>query len=103
MSRRRKRHSWSPRCRRLPSSWTGKRPSTRLVSLAAEAAKQRREVIVFPEAFVPAYPDWVWTVPGGNSGMHRELYGELLDQSVGGSQRRHRKAGQEPRKRRAPT
>jgi len=50
--------------------------------LIAEAAKAGAKVIVFPEAFVPTYPDWVWVVPGGQSGMHRELYGELLDQSV---------------------
>jgi nitrilase len=50
--------------------------------LIAEAAKKGARFIVFPEAFVPAYPDWVWVVPGGHAGMHRELYGELLDQSV---------------------
>jgi nitrilase len=51
-------------------------------ALTAEAAKKGAKIIVFPEAFVPTYPDWVWTVPGGNAAMHRELYGELLDQSV---------------------
>ena len=50
--------------------------------LIAEAAKAGAKVIVFPEAFVPAYPDWVWVLPPGEAAMHRELYGELLDQSV---------------------
>ncbi len=50
--------------------------------LIAEAGKAGAKIIVFPEAFVPTYPDWVWVIPPGQSGMHRELYGELLDQSV---------------------
>jgi nitrilase len=37
---------------------------------------------VFPEAFVPAYPLWVWFVPPGRTPMLRALYAELLDQSV---------------------
>jgi nitrilase len=47
----------------------------------AEAAKNGAKVIVFPEVFVPGYPDWVWVLPA-SAGEHRELYGELLDQSV---------------------
>jgi len=48
----------------------------------AEAATAGAKVIVFPEAFVPAYPDWVWVIPPGREKLHRELYSELLDQSV---------------------
>ncbi len=50
--------------------------------LIAEAAKNGAKIIVFPEAFVPTFPDWVWVVPGGNGSLHAALYGELLDQSV---------------------
>jgi nitrilase len=51
-------------------------------TLAAEAAKQGAKIIVFPEAFVPAYPDWIWVLAPAQAALHRELYGELLDQSV---------------------
>ena len=51
-------------------------------ALIAQAAKKGAKSIVFPEAFVPTYPDWVWVVPASNGSSHAELYGELLDQSV---------------------
>jgi nitrilase len=50
-------------------------------SLIGDAARNGAKVIVFPEAFVPGYPDWVWLLPGG-SPQHAALYSELLDQSV---------------------
>ncbi len=51
-------------------------------ALIAEAAGNGAKIIVFPEAFVPTYPDWVWVLPPARAGLHRQLYGELLDQSV---------------------
>ncbi|HUF53326.1 MAG TPA: carbon-nitrogen hydrolase family protein [Dehalococcoidia bacterium] len=48
----------------------------------AEAAKHGARLIVFPEAFIPTYPDWVWVVPANMSGLHSALYAELVDQSV---------------------
>ena len=51
-------------------------------ALIAQAAKKGAKIIVFPEAFVPTYPDWVWVVPASNGSSHAALYGELLDQSV---------------------
>lgn len=51
-------------------------------ALIADAARNGAKIIVFPEAFVPTYPDWVWVVPPNRSGMSATLYGELLDQSV---------------------
>lgn len=50
--------------------------------LIAEAANNGAKIVVFPEAFVPTYPDWVWVLPPGRADLHRGLYGELLDQSV---------------------
>jgi nitrilase len=49
--------------------------------LIAEAAKNGAKIIVFPEAFVPGYPDWVHVLPGG-SPIHAAMYARLLDQSV---------------------
>jgi nitrilase len=50
--------------------------------LIAESAGNGAKIIVFPEAFIPCYPDWVWVTPPGNSSVEREMYGELLAQSV---------------------
>ena len=50
--------------------------------LIAEAANARARLIVFPESFIPAYPDWIWYVPSGQITLNQQLYGELLDQAV---------------------
>ncbi|HEU4760182.1 MAG TPA: carbon-nitrogen hydrolase family protein, partial [Dehalococcoidia bacterium] len=50
--------------------------------LIAEAAAAGARLIVFPESFVPAYPDWVWAVPPGDQATLNELYAELLDNAV---------------------
>lgn len=50
--------------------------------LIAEAAGNGASLIVFPESFIPAYPDWVWAVPSGEWGVLNEMYGRLLDNAV---------------------
>lgn len=53
----------------------------RVVALTGEAAANGAELIVFPEAFIPGYPDWVWHLtPWGRPSS--DLYQRLLDQSV---------------------
>ena len=51
------------------------------VALIKEAASNGAGLMVFPETFIPTYPDWVWRVPAwdGSSG---ELYRLLLENSV---------------------
>ncbi len=49
--------------------------------LMAEAARQEIKLLAFPEAFLPGYPDWVWTVPAGE-GMLYDLYGRLLENAI---------------------
>lgn len=49
--------------------------------LIAEAADEGAGLIAFPEAFVPAYPDWVWRTPPWADGPGN-WYGRLLDQAV---------------------
>jgi nitrilase len=51
-------------------------------SLVAEASREGAQLVAFPESFVPAYPDWVWSVPAGQEAELADLYAELLDQSV---------------------
>src|SRR5690349_12689377 len=50
--------------------------------LIAEAGQAGARLVVFTEAFIPTYPDWVWAVPAGEEGVLNELYAELLDQAV---------------------
>jgi nitrilase len=50
--------------------------------LVAEAGGAGARLALFPEAFVPTYPLWVWQVPAGDSATLRELYAELLAQAV---------------------
>ncbi len=51
-------------------------------ALIAEAAVGGAKLVVFPESFVPAYPDWVWVVPAGRGPQLGALYGELLANAV---------------------
>jgi nitrilase len=49
--------------------------------LVDEASQQGAGLIVFPETFIPTYPDWVWrTKPWSHSA--NALFGRLLDQAV---------------------
>src|ERR1700752_238160 len=49
--------------------------------LTEKAAAEGAKLIVFPETFVPTYPDWVWrTTPF--SGIAADLFERLADQSV---------------------
>ena len=43
-----------------------------------KAAKEGASLIVFPEAFISGYPDWVWVVPNSKSTELGELYTELV-------------------------
>jgi nitrilase len=50
--------------------------------LISQAGKNGARLIVFPEAFISGYPDWVWVVPNGNSNMLDELYQALVENAV---------------------
>jgi nitrilase len=50
-------------------------------AIAAAGARGAR-LVVFPEAFVPGYPLWVWNIAAGRTHDLRALYAELVDQSV---------------------
>ncbi|MEJ2590067.1 MAG: carbon-nitrogen hydrolase family protein [Candidatus Thiodiazotropha sp.] len=55
----------------------------RAAALIAEAAAAGAELIVFPEAFVPGYPAWVWRLrPGGDWNLSEQLHRRLLENAV---------------------
>ena len=49
--------------------------------VARDAAAQGVGLLVFPETFVPAYPDWVWRAKPWDEASTK-LYGRLVDQAV---------------------
>ncbi len=51
----------------------------KVVDLTAKAAAEGAGLVVFPEAFVPTYPDWVWRTPAWSD---RLLYEALAAQAV---------------------
>ena len=55
---------------------------TKACRLIAEAGEAGARLAVFPEAFVPGYPLWVWFIPAGHTHPLREAYAELVANSV---------------------
>jgi nitrilase len=51
------------------------------VRLIKEAAGEGAGLIVFPETFIPTYPDWVWRAPAWD-GPSADLYALLLENAV---------------------
>jgi nitrilase len=47
-----------------------------------EAGNNEANLIVFPEAFISGYPDWVWLIPNSRGADLNELYLELVENAV---------------------
>ena len=47
-----------------------------------EAGKNGADLIVFPEAFIAGYPDWVWLIPNSKGADLNELYLKLVENAV---------------------
>lgn len=55
----------------------------RVVETLEEAAGQGAQIVVFPEAYLPGYPTWIWRLrPGGDMALGNELHAELRRNSV---------------------
>lgn len=54
----------------------------RVAQLTAEAAGNGAQLVLFPETFVSAYPDWVWSLPPARKDQINALYAELLASAV---------------------
>jgi nitrilase len=52
----------------------------KVCDLLAQAADQGAGLVVFPEAFVPGYPDWVWRTPAWRDGpLYRRLWEHAIE------------------------
>jgi len=47
-----------------------------------EAGKKGANLIVFPEAYISGYPDWVWIIPNSKGTDLNELYLKLVENAV---------------------
>lgn len=48
-----------------------------------EAVKEGASLLVFPEAYIPGYPTWIWRLrPGGDMALSAELHARLRDNAV---------------------
>jgi len=53
------------------------------VAAVHEAAQDGAQLIVFPEAFVPGYPVWIWRLrPGSDSNLTAEIHAQLHANAV---------------------
>ena len=50
--------------------------------LIVDAGQAGARLIVFPTAFIPGYPVWIWNIPLGEKSLLNELYGQLLANAV---------------------
>lgn len=54
----------------------------KVCELVAKASTKGAKIVVFPEAFISAYPDWVWVVPPYRKPILDEMYSELLENAI---------------------
>ena len=47
-----------------------------------KAGEKGAKLIVFPEAFIPGYPDWIWLIPNSKGADLSELYQRLVENAI---------------------
>lgn len=50
--------------------------------LIVDTGQAGARLIVFPTAFIPGYPVWIWNIPPGEKPLLTELYAQLLANAV---------------------
>ncbi|MGZ8566728.1 MAG: nitrilase-related carbon-nitrogen hydrolase, partial [Actinomycetota bacterium] len=55
----------------------------RVLASLDEAVGGGARLVVFPEAYVPGYPEYIWGLrPGDDGELSNELHGRLIEQAV---------------------
>jgi len=54
----------------------------KMCEIISQAAVQKAALLVFPEVFIPGYPDWTWVVPNYRGDILNNLYALLLENAV---------------------
>jgi nitrilase len=55
----------------------------RVLTSIDEAAREGATLLIFPEAYVPGYPTWIWRLkPGGDMALSSELHAKLRENAV---------------------
>lgn len=53
------------------------------LSMLEKAVTEGAEVVVFPEAFIPGYPTWIWRLkPGGDYAITETIHARLLENAI---------------------
>ena len=48
-----------------------------------EAVREGATLLIFPEAYIPGYPTWIWRLkPGGDMALANEIHARLRENSV---------------------
>jgi nitrilase len=59
------------------------RTMERVLAAIDEAAGQGASLLVFPEAYIPGYPCWIWRLrPGGDMALTGEIHARLRSNSI---------------------
>lgn len=59
------------------------RSIAKAVGVVEKAAADGAELVIFPEAFIPGYPAWIWRLrPGGDWGANEAIHKRLLENAV---------------------
>jgi len=55
----------------------------RVVELVSEASSSGANLVVFPETYIPGYPDWIWRLrPQNDQELTEKIHAQLLANSV---------------------
>ena len=55
----------------------------KMLDAVAEAAAGGAGLIVFPEAYIPGYPTWIWRLkPGADMALASDLHARLARQAI---------------------
>jgi len=66
-----------------PELLNRKRTIDKAVKAVSQAAANGAELVIFPEAFIPGYPAWIWRLrPGGDWSIAEMLHQKLLENAV---------------------